>query len=48
MLVQFFFQGKSTELIKMFSKANPDLKKRARDLLVKLDVTNASAYKDLK
>ena len=48
MLVQFFFQGKSTELIKMFSKANPDLKKRARDMLVKLDVTNASAYKDLK
>jgi hypothetical protein len=48
MLIQFFFQGKSTELVKMFSKANPDLKKRARDLLVKLDVTNANAYKDLK
>ena len=48
MLIQFFFQGKSTELIKMFSKANPDLKKRARDLLVKLDITNATAYKDLK
>jgi len=48
MLVQFFFQGKSTELVKMFSKADPDLKKRARDLLLKLDITNANAYKDLK
>lgn len=48
MLVQFFFQGKSTELVKVFSKANPDIKKRAMDLLVKLDVTNANAYKDLR
>jgi hypothetical protein len=48
MLIQFFFQGKSSELIKMFSKANPDVKKRARDLLIKLDVTNSSAYKDLR
>lgn len=48
MLIQFFFQGKSTELVKMYSKANPDVKKRARDLLVKLDVTNANAYKELR
>jgi len=48
MPIQFFFQGKNTELIKMFSRANPDVKKRARDLLMKLDVTNASAYKDMK
>jgi hypothetical protein len=48
MPIQFFFQGKNTELIKTFSKANPDVKKRARDLLMKLDVTNASAYKDMK
>lgn len=48
MPIQFFFQGKNTELIKMFSHANPDVKKRARDLLMKLDVTNASAYKDMK
>jgi hypothetical protein len=48
MLIQFFFQGKSTELIKMFGRANADVKKRARDLLLKLDITNASAYKDLK
>jgi len=48
MPIQFFFQGKNTELIRMFSRANPDIKKRARDLLMKLDVTNASAYKDMK
>ena len=48
MLIQFFFQGKSSELIKMFSKPNPDIKKRARDLLVKLDITNVNAYKDLR
>jgi hypothetical protein len=47
-LIQFFFQGKSNELVKAFSKANADMKKRARDLLTKLDVTNVSAYKDLK
>ena len=33
MIMQFFFQGKNNELIKMFSRANPDVKKRARDLL---------------
>jgi hypothetical protein len=47
MLVQFFFEGKSSELIRMFSKADPDLKKRAKDLLIKLDVTNINAYKSL-
>jgi hypothetical protein len=48
MIMQFFFQGKSNELVKIFSKANQDMKVQARDMLVKLDVTNASVYKDLK
>jgi len=48
MVLQFFFQGKSNEIIKIFSKANTDLKKRASDILVKLDITNATAYKDMK
>jgi hypothetical protein len=47
MVMQFFFQGKSSELIKVFSKADADLKSRAKDLLVKLDVTNINAYKEL-
>jgi hypothetical protein len=48
MIMQFFFQGKSNELVKVFSKAAPDVKTRARDILSKLDLTNASAYKELK
>jgi hypothetical protein len=48
MILQFFFQGKSTELVKVFSKANADQKGRARELLTRLDITNAQAYKELK
>jgi hypothetical protein len=48
MIMQFFFQGKSSELVKVFSHANPDLKTRARDILSKIDITNASAYKELR
>lgn len=46
MINQFFFQGKSTELIKLFSKAQQQDKVRASDLLQRLDVTNANKYKD--
>jgi hypothetical protein len=48
MIMQFFFQGKSAELVKVFSHASTDLKTRARDLLTKLDITNALAYKEIK
>ncbi len=47
MFLQFFFQGKSNELVKVFSKANADHKTRARDMLTRLDVTNGAAYKEL-
>ena len=46
MINQFFFQGKSTELIKIFSKAMPMDKARALELLQKLDLTNAGTYKE--
>ncbi len=46
MINQFFFQGKSAELIKLFSKAQQQDKIRASELLQKLDVTNANKYKD--
>ena len=46
MINQFFFQGKSTELIKIFSKAAPQDKARASELLQKMDITNAAKYKD--
>jgi Domain of unknown function (DUF4835) len=46
MINQFFFQGKSTEIIKLFSKAPQQDKARASELLQKMDVTNANKYKD--
>jgi len=48
MIIQVFFQGRSTELIRIFSKAEGETKSRARDYLVKLDLTNANAYKELR
>jgi hypothetical protein len=48
MYMQVFFQGKSNELARLFSKADPELRTRARDLLVKLDITNVNVYKDLR
>ena len=48
MIMQFIFQGKSNELVKVFSKANAEQKTRAKELLTRLDVTNASAYKELR
>ena len=46
MINQFFFQGKANELIKIFSKAPQQDKIRASELLQKMDLTNASRYKD--
>lgn len=46
MISQFFFQGKSTELIKIFSKAPQQDKARASEMLQRLDLTNAAKYKD--
>jgi len=46
MISQFFFQGKSTELIKIFAKAPPQEKLRASEILQRLDITNAGKYKD--
>ncbi len=46
MINQFFFQGKANELIKIFSKAPQQDKLRASDLLQKMDITNATRYKE--
>lgn len=46
MILQFFLQGKSQELIKIFSKATPPDKSKALELLQKIDVTSASKYKE--
>jgi len=48
MIMQFFFQGKSTEIVKIFSRATTDEKTQAKNILTKLDITNVTAYKELK
>lgn len=48
MILSFFLQGKSSELVKLFSQADAGTKTRARDILQKIDITNISAYKELK
>jgi hypothetical protein len=45
MVIQFFFEGKSGEISKLFQKSAPDEKSRALDLLTKLDVSNINKYK---
>ena len=45
MVIPFFFQGRSEELIRIFKKANFQEKQRASELLQRLDITNASKYK---
>ena len=45
MIVQFFFQGKANEIVKLFKKADPDMKNRAREILSKIDISNSNMYK---
>ncbi|TAD83825.1 MAG: DUF4835 family protein [Bacteroidetes bacterium] len=44
MMMQFFMQSKADELIEVFRAAPPDEKARARDILQKIDLTNANRY----
>lgn len=46
MILQFFFQGKAQELIRLFSKATPADKAKALDLLQRLDISNITKYKE--
>ena len=46
MILQFFFQAKTQELIQIFSKANPADKAKALELLKRLDVSSATKYED--
>lgn len=46
MILQFIMQAKSQELIRIFSKAPPQDKLRALDILQRLDVSAASQYKE--
>jgi hypothetical protein len=46
MMLQFFMQSKSDELVQVFKKGSPDQKQRALEILRKIDLTNANKYSD--
>lgn len=46
MILQFFFQGKDDELIKIFSKAAPADRLKASEFLQKMDISNSAKYKE--
>ncbi|WP_276481904.1 DUF4835 family protein [Paraflavitalea pollutisoli] len=45
MVVPFFFQGKANELVRLFKKASPEERQKAREILMRVDITNANTYK---
>jgi hypothetical protein len=45
MIVPFFFQGKSNEIVKIFKKAPPEEKQRVQEMMTRLDVSNSNLYK---
>ncbi len=45
MIVPFFFQGKSREIVQMFKKAPPPEKQRVQEMMSRLDITNLNLYK---
>ncbi|MEO7800588.1 MAG: DUF4835 family protein [Ginsengibacter sp.] len=45
MILQFFFQGKDDEMIKIFSKASPADRLKASEYLQKMDIANSTKYK---
>ena len=45
MIVPFFFQGKSNEIVKIFRKSRPDEKQRVQEIMSRLDISNANLYK---
>lgn len=46
MILSFFLQGKTQELIKIFSKSSPPEKLKALEYLQRLDISNTSKYKE--
>jgi hypothetical protein len=45
MIVQFFLQNRSDELVGIFKKADPVTKSKATELLTRIDVSNAGKYR---
>lgn len=45
MIVPFFFQGKSGEIVRIFKKAPPAEKQRVQEMMARLDISNSNLYK---
>lgn len=45
MILQFFLQGRSDEIIGIFKKADPSTKSKAIEALSKIDISNAAKYR---
>jgi hypothetical protein len=45
MIIPFFFQGKSNEIVKIFKKAPPEEKQRVQEMMSRLDISNSNLYK---
>ncbi|MBV7533284.1 DUF4835 family protein [Chitinophaga sp. sic0106] len=48
MLMQTFYSAKGEELLKIFSKAMPQEKSRAAEMLAKMDIPNAAKYQQMR
>ncbi|SHK88872.1 protein of unknown function [Chitinophaga jiangningensis] len=48
MLMQTFYSAKGDELLKIFSKAMPQEKARAAEMLAKMDIPNAAKYQQMR
>ncbi len=45
MIIPFFLQGKSTEIVKIFRKAPPEQKQQVVEMMSKMDISNSNTYK---
>lgn len=44
MIIPFFFQGKANEIVRIFKKSPPDQKQKVREIMSRLDISNANLY----
>jgi hypothetical protein len=45
MIIPFFFEGRTNEIVKIFKKAPPDEKQSVQEMMSRLDIANANTYK---
>jgi uncharacterized protein YneF (UPF0154 family) len=45
MIIPFFFQGKSNEIVKIFKKSPPEEKQKVQEMMSKMDISNSNTYK---